>query len=451
MANILIIDDEVSILEVLSLFLQNKGHSVYTTPTGKDGLDLFYRHQPDIVFLDVRLPDRDGLDILCEIQAEQLSAKVIVMTAFHDIQTTVWAMKNGAFDYIQKPWDNETLAQVVAQALSLLEAEREKPLIEVFGKPTGMEQLIGESQPMLKVFKMVGLLCRNRAPILVEGETGTGKDLIARTIHQYSSFQNESFVVLDCSSVVATLIESELFGYERGAFTGATRTQKGKIEAAGNGTLFLDEIGELPLSLQGKFLGFLQRREYMRVGGHKMLRSDCRIIAATNRNLAEMVRQGQFKEDLLHRLHVITLHVPPLRERHSDIPLLTYHFIEKINQELHTGITTLQEGVIERLSAHLWPGNVRELENTLVEACVRARGQVILVEDLEQILERHQQLQIGTQPQEELAKLEKTHIKKILIEVQGNISEASRRLGISRPTLRRKIQKYGISLQEKTE
>jgi two-component system response regulator AtoC len=335
----------------------------------------------------------------------------------------------------------------VTQAWTLLQAEQEKPLIEVFGKPASMEELIGESRPMLNIIKTVGMLARNRAPILIEGETGTGKDLIARMVHRFSSYQDEPFVVLDCSSVVETLIESELFGYEKGAFTGANRTQKGKIEAAGNGTLFLDEIGELPLHLQGKLLGFLQRHEYMRVGATRMLHSDCRVIAATNRNLAEMVRQGQFKEDLFYRLNVVTVHVPPLRERLSDIPLLVHHFIEKINQELFTGITTLQEGVIERLMEHLWTGNVRELENTLVEACVRARGQVILVEDIDRILTRHHQLQLGTQSAEELSSLEKTHIQQILTETHGNISEASRRLGISRPTLRRKIQKYGIAFQ----
>jgi len=444
MATILLIDDDVSIQDTLKLLLRNAGHVVHTALTGNAGLEAFHQKQPDIIFLDVRLPDRDGLEILCEIQAEQRPAKVIIMTAYHDMQTTIWAMKNGAYDYIRKPWENETVTRVVEQALAVLHAEQEKPLIEVFQKPASIEELVGESEPMLEIVKMVGMLCRNRAPVLIEGETGSGKDVIARMIHQFSSSKDEPFVVLDCSSVVDTLIESELFGYERGAFTGANRTQPGKIEAAGNGTLFLDEIGELPSALQGKLLGFLQRHEYMRVGGHRMLHANCRVLAATNRNLADMVKQGHFKKDLYYRLHVVCAHVPSLRERRSDIPLLVHHFIEKINQDLQTGITTMQDGVIERLMEHPWTGNVRELENTLVEACVRARGQVILVDAIDAILNRHQQSLSRTITSEELVELEKTHIKKVLSETHGNISEASRRLGISRPTLRRKIRKYVI-------
>ena len=444
MATILLIDDDVAVVETLKLVVEGMGHAVHTAFTGCDGLELFEREKPDLVFLDVRLPDRDGLEMLCEIQAEQRPAKVIIMTAYHDMQTTVWAMKNGAYDYIRKPWKNAAITRTVRQALALLQAEQEKPLIEVFQKPAGMEELMGESEPMLEIVKTVGMLCRNRAPVLLDGETGTGKDLIARMIHQFSSYKDEPFVVLDCSSVVDTLIESELFGYERGAFTGAGRTQPGKIEAAGSGTLFLDEIGELPQTLQGKLLGFLQRHEYMRVGGHRMLHADCRILAATNRNLAAMVAQGHFKEDLYYRLNVVRVHMPPLRERRSDIPLLVHHFIEKINQELQTGITTMQEGVIERLMEHGWTGNVRELENTLVEACVQARGQVILLDAIEAILGRHRQVSAAYQSPQELVDLEKTHIEKILTETRGNISEAARRLGISRPTLRRKIRKYDI-------
>ena len=234
---------------------------------------------------------------------------------------------------------------------------------------------------------MIGVLCQNRAPVLIQGETGTGKELVARMIHRNSPYSQEPFVTLDCSSIVETLIESELFGHEKGAFTGANRVSKGKIiEAAGSGTLFLDEIGELPVNLQGKFLGFLQRREFMRVGGNQVLQARCRIIAATNRDLKEMAKQDTFKEDLYYRLKVITLHVPPLRDRLPDIPLLVNHFLQKINLDLGTDVSALQDGVMDRLMLHPWTGNVRELENALVEAIVRARGKVLLLDDLEKVL-----------------------------------------------------------------
>ena len=290
---------------------------------------------------------------------------------------------------------------------------------------------------------MIGLLSQNRAPVLIQGETGTGKELTARIIHRNSPYREEPFVTFDCSSVVETLLESELFGHERGAFTGANRTNKGKIEMAGKGILFLDEVGELPANLQKKILGFLQRREYMRVGGNQALRARCRVIAATNRNLALMVQQRKFREDLYYRLKVVTLLLPPVRERVSDIPLLVDHFLHKINLELGTDVWRLQDGAMERLMAHPWPGNVRELENTLVEAVVQARGKVILLDDLEKILAKDDVLH-ATGGKSSLTMMEKEHIEVILAEVGWNRTEASRRLGITVPTLRSKIRKYGI-------
>jgi len=307
MANILIVDDEYSILESLEMFLTEKGHDVCKAATGKEGLELFSRNRPDIVILDIRLPDHNGLDILKQMQEKDHHAKVIMITAFQDMETAIRAMKRGAYDYIRKPLDADEVEKAVDQALQVLAAERDiPPAGEKVQTPPSSEAIIGKSAQMLHIFKMIGLVCQNRAPVLIQGETGTGKELIARVIHRNSPYHEEPFVTLDCSAVVETLIESELFGYEKGAFTGAAHTSKGKIEVAGTGTLFLDEVGELPLILQGKFLGFLQRREYMRVGGQLVLQSRCRIIAATNRDLSEMARQGRFKEDLYYRLKVVT-------------------------------------------------------------------------------------------------------------------------------------------------
>ncbi|MCP4401340.1 MAG: sigma-54-dependent Fis family transcriptional regulator [bacterium] len=443
MANILAIDDELSILETLELFLQKQEHTVYTASTGTEGLTLFARYLPDIVILDIRLPDLNGLEVLKHIRQQERQAKVIMITSFQDMQTAIQTMQQGAYDYLKKPLDIDEIDKVIHRALQVLEIEQEVPLLEDFEEPETLEVIIGKSEKMLDVFKMIGLLGQNRAPVIIQGETGTGKELSARMIHRNSPYRDEPFVIFDCSSVVETLLESELFGHERGSFTGASRTNKGKIEMAGKGTLFLDEIGELPLGLQKKLLGFLQRREYMRVGGNHGLRARCRVIAATNRQLAVMVQQRKFREDLYYRLKVVTLQLPPLRERVTDIPLLVNHFLHKINLELGMNVGKLQDGVMQRLMAHPWPGNVRELENALVEAVVRARGNAILFEDLANILDMNDVLQAAGGASS-LSTMEKDHIEIMLTEVGWNKTEASRRLGITVPTLRSKIRKYGI-------
>ncbi|QTA91119.1 sigma-54-dependent transcriptional regulator [Desulfonema magnum] len=450
MAKILLIDDEYSILESLDMFLSEKGHHVFKAATGKEGLGLFRQHRPDVVILDIRLPDLNGLDILSEMQESEAAAKVIMITAFQDMETTIQAMKRGAYDYILKPLDADEVEKAVEQSLEVLKAEQDIPCAEDAEKTASSDVIIGKSEKMLEIFKMIGLLCQNRAPVLIQGETGTGKELIARVIHQNSPYNEEPFVTLDCSAVVETLLESELFGHEKGAFTGATHKNKGKIEVAGKGTLFLDEMGELPLSLQGKFLGFLQRREFMRVGGHQVLNSRCRIIAATNRDLAVMVRHGRFKEDLYYRLKVVTIYAPPLRERLSDIPLLADYFLQKINNELGAEVSKFQHGVMDRLMTHPWTGNVRELENALVEAVVRSRGKVILLEAIEKILGTYA-LQSEGPSSYSLSGVEKHHIQNTLSCVNWNRTKASRMLGISLPTLRSKIRKYGIVPHKETE
>lgn len=448
MANILVVDDEPSILETLEMFLGEKGHSVLTAPTGEKGFDLFCRHEPEVVILDIRLPDQNGLDVLRKIQKDSLNTKVIMITAFQDMETTIEAMKRGAYDYVHKPLDADEVEKSINRALRILEVDRDTPIADEIQAPLNNEIIIGKSGSMLGIFKMIGLLCQNRATVLIEGETGTGKELIARVIHHNCAFYKEPFVTLDCSAVVETLMESELFGHERGAFTGAEHVKKGKIELAGKGTLFLDEVGELPLSLQGKFLGFLQRREYTRVGGHEILKSQCRIIAATNRELDAMVKKGQFKDDLYYRLKVVTIHVPPLKERGADIPDLVNHFLQKINLELGTKVSKLQQGVMERLMAHPWTGNVRELENTLVEAVVRARGKVILLEEIEKALNTKETGSETDPTPHSLPDIEKEHILNTLEQVDWNRTRAAGILGISLPTLRKKIRKFSLNPDE---
>lgn len=445
MGKILIVDDEHSILESLEMFLGEKGHTVYTASSGLEGLDKFNKEDPDVLILDIRLPDLNGLEVLDRLQGNGCGAKVIMMTAFHDMETTIQAMKRGAYDYIHKPLDADEVERSVNRALRILEADRESPVLKKEKIPRNQEVIIGKSETMRDIFKMIGLLCQNRATVLIQGETGTGKELIARVIHANSPFCDEPFITLDCAAVVQNLLESELFGHEAGAFTGAIHRKKGKIELAASGTLFLDEVGELPLGLQGKFLGFLQRREYTRVGGHEPLLSRCRIAAATNRDLSDMARRGELREDLFFRLRVVTLQVPSLRERLSDIPELVNHFLHKINMELETDVNKLQTGVIDRLMAHHWKGNVRDLENVLVEAVVRARGRVLLLDEIERTLSMNEpSVSTGLSPSS-LNGIEKEHIEKTLSQLGWNRTRTAQALGISMPTLRSKIRKYGIT------
>jgi DNA-binding NtrC family response regulator len=444
MGKILLVDDESSILETLEMFLGEKGHEVFKAKTASLGLERFYQYEPDVVILDIRLPDRNGLDVLSQIQEIGYPSKVIMITAFQDMETTIEAMKRGGYDYIHKPLDADEVEKAVNRALDTLEVDRETPLLEEAEKPTNPEVIIGKSEKMGEIFKTIGLLCQNRATVLIQGETGTGKELIARVIHRNSLMGQEPFVTLDCSAVVETLLESELFGHEKGAFTGADCAKKGKIELAGKGILFLDEVGELPLNLQGKFLGFLQRREFMRVSGQQTIKSRCRILAATNRDRSSMVRQGKFKEDLYFRLKVITINVPPLSERASDIPHLVYHFLQKINMEMGTKVTKVQKGVMDRLMDHHWRGNVRELENVLVQAIVQSRSKVILLEEIDKILSRADPFRAIGISSYSLPRIEKDHIQKILSDVGWNRTKAAKMLGISLPTLRSKIQKYAI-------
>ena len=444
MGKILAVDDEYSILETLEMFLLEKGHDVRTATTASEGLEIFYESEPDVVILDIRLPDRNGLDVLRQMQESENPTKVIMITAFQDMETTIEAMKRGAYDYIHKPLYADEIEKAVNRALDILEADRKAPLPGDPEKPLNPEVIIGKSEKMREIFKMIGMVCQNRATVLIQGETGTGKELIARVIHRNSLHGKEPFVTLDCSSVVETLLENELFGHEKGAFTGAHIAKQGKIGMAGKGTLFLDEMGELPLGLQGKFLGFLQRHEFMRVGGHQSLKSRCRIIAATNRDLSKMVQKGRFREDLYFRLKVVTINVSPLSERLSDVPDLVHHFLRKINLELGTEVTRVQQGVMSRLMAHHWMGNVRELENVLVQAIVRARGKVILLEEIERILGADQDIRLRGTSTYSLPRMEQEHIEHTLVQVGWNRTRAAQMLGISLPTLRNKIKKYGI-------
>jgi two-component system, NtrC family, response regulator AtoC len=445
---ILIIDDELSLLESLEMFLKEKGYDVACAQSAVEGLNRCRVFDPQVIILDVRLPDLDGLDVLRQLIREGRK-NIIIITAFHDMDTTIKAMKGGAFEYLPKPIDVEELEGAIDKALKSARAAASSLKVVLDGDskyPSG--KVIGQHRAMKEIFKSIGVLSENRVTVLIEGETGTGKELIAKAIHGNSPFKEQPFQTIDCSTIVGALLESELFGHERGAFTGASGPKRGKFELAGQGTIFLDEIGEIPFPLQAKMLRFIQEKEFERLGGEKKFTSKARVIAATNRDLSAMVKQGKFREDLYYRLNVAVIKVPSLRERKADIPLLIEYILGKINRELGKRIRRVEEKALKRMMSYGWPGNIRELENTLIRVAIHTRGEVIQDDLLGPLL--------GTNPVPRPASrepggkepswkdIEKNYILDILQRTHWHLGQTCAHLGISRPTLRTKLREYGL-------
>ncbi len=442
---ILIIDDESSLLESLEMFLTEKGYEVDCALTAGEGLEKVPSFNPDVVILDVRLPDMDGLEALKRIHLRH-KKKVIIITAFHDMDTTIRAVKSGAFEYIPKPIDVEELEKALDRALEFSGTARgfrgvtlDPDFVYEAGK------IVGRSREMKEIFKAVGRLSENRVTVLIEGETGTGKELIARAIHHHSPQKEQPFRAINCSTIVSTLLESELFGHERGAFTGASAAKRGKFELAGEGTIFLDEVGEIPIELQAKLLRFLQEKEFERIGGEKRIKSNARVIAATNKDLWSMVQKGAFREDLYYRLNVATIRIIPLRERKSDIPALVEYILGKINHDLRKSIRKVEEMAVQRMMEYDWPGNVRELENVLTHAVINTQGDVILEELITPLLGRKTVREMEVPNGHSLQEIEKEYIIGVLNRTRWHLGKACGLLGLSRPTLRNKLRLYGIS------
>jgi two-component system, NtrC family, response regulator AtoC len=444
---ILIIDDERSLLESLEMFLTEKGYAVECATTAAEGFEKSDSFNPDATILDIRLPDMDGLEVLRKLRSLD-KRNIIIITAFHDMDTTIKAVKSGAFEYIPKPIDVEELERAIDRAMRFssfahgTDALSSPPLAYEEGR------IIGKSRVMKEIFKTIGILSENRVTVLIEGETGTGKELIARAIHNHSACRKQPFRIINCSAIVGTLLESELFGHEQGSFTGASYTRKGKFELAGEGTIFLDEVGEIPFELQSKLLRFLQEKEFERIGSEKKIKSNARVIAATNKDLWRMAQDGSFREDLYYRLSVATIRVPPLRERKSDIPFLIEHVLKKLNYELKKSMKRVEQGAQEKMMEYEWPGNIRELENVLTHAAINTQEEVIL-EDLVAPLvgKRFSKQDNGKEVSdgESLQNMEKDYIIKILDRTRWHLGRTCELLGISRPTLRNKLRTYGIS------
>jgi len=455
MKRIMIVDDDTSLTRTLELYFQGKDYQVTTFRTGREALEHWRLQQLDLVLLDVQLPDMDGPEVLEYAKGEELEGEVVMITAFHDTEAALKAIRLGATDYLYKPIDLDAL-DLLLEKILIQRAERERlaKLSHVLSKPYKPNQIIGRSKAMLDVIKAIAQISQTPASVLLEGETGTGKELVAQAIHQESA-PEEPFVAINCAAIVENLLESELFGYERGAFTGASQRKVGKLEIAGKGTVFLDEIGELPLELQAKLLRVLQEREFQRVGGLKTITMHARIIAATNRNLETMVQEGAFREDLYFRLKVFVIRIPPLRERPEDIIPLTEYFVQVLNQEMGKKVSRIPITHLEALTSYDWPGNVRELQNVLRRSMILSKGEIL--EFNNNWIQKKAMPQMGSSEnaakhdeEEELQSLdevEKKYIMKVLKRTRGNYGEACRILGISRPTLRRKISEYNLVLE----
>lgn len=441
---ILIVDDEQPIRETLEMVLLGKGYAVTTAHDGSSAVETFDREHPDVVILDVCLPEMSGIEVLRRLKRKQDNFTAIMVTAYHDMETTIQAMKEGAYEYIRKPIDVDELEIVIDKvAENLRLVNRLEELITDISKDYKADNIVGKSKAMQQVFKTIAMVSESRATVLVQGESGTGKELIAKAIHYNSPFRKEPFVPVNCSSLVETLLESELFGHEKGAFTGAVQRQTGKIEQARNGTLLLDEIGDISPALQVKLLRFLQEKEFDRVGGTERIKSAARIIVATNRDLHRMAAEKRFREDLYFRLKVVEIYVPPLRERREDIPLLVDYLLQKINIELHKNVNQIPKHVMDALVRYSWPGNVRELENLLTRAVVLSKGSVLLPEYIPDLFDCDK---VHPHPTEikPLSQVEMEHIRLVLTETDWNKGRTCELLRISRPTLREKIKKYNL-------
>ncbi|HOC58579.1 MAG: sigma-54-dependent Fis family transcriptional regulator [Syntrophaceae bacterium] len=459
MASILVIDDDESIVETLDLYLTEEGYSVRTALTGTDGLNKYVEKPSDVVILDIRLPDVDGFAVLEDLKEENENVKVIMITAFHDMETTIHAMKSGAFDYIHKPVNVDELDLAIRKALKSLEMEKKiDGLLMEPSRKFRVGDIIGTGNEMREIFKTIGTVSQSRTTVLIQGESGTGKELIAKVIHNNTS-PDEPFIAVNCSAIVETLLESELFGHEKGSFTGAVTRKLGKFELARFGSVFLDEISEMSFNLQAKLLRVLQEMEFERVGGKDRVKVNARIMAATNKDLKLMVKEGKFRDDLYYRLNIVSIQLPPLRTRKQDLPHLIDYLLSKINLDLHKKIIGVSGEVMEKFNNYPWPGNVRELENLLVRACVVAKGQVLGVGDFPELGKdssnaTNQQDEITnlfTQPEPgkflTLDQVEERYIRKIIKETNKNKGEVCEILGVSRPTLERKLEKYGIAFE----
>ncbi|WNG36610.1 sigma-54-dependent Fis family transcriptional regulator [Archangium minus] len=456
MAKILVIDDEANLRKVLAAILRRDGYDVTVAVDGEQGLAEFNKNGADIVVTDLVMPKAGGMEVLRSVNAANPDVPVIIITAHGTVDSAVEAIKAGAFDYVTKPFDQAELSAVIAKAAKAHDVAQRS----VRADAKARSAIIGESPQLHEVFKIIDKVADTPSTVLITGESGTGKELVASALHGASSRRDKPFIKINCAAIPHNLLESELFGYERGAFTGAVTSKPGRFELADGGTLFLDEIGEIPVEMQVKLLRALQEGEFERVGGIKTTRVDVRLVAATNRDLQAEIETGRFRKDLYYRLAVVPIVLPPLRERRGDIPMLAGHFVEKYNRKLNKKIEGITDEAMALLQGYNWPGNIRELENLIERVLLFADGPSITAKDLPDPIRQ------GSTPAPVLsaapleastgegglkdivrmkaAELEKDLITKALEETGGNVTRAARLLQISRKSLQTKMKEFGL-------
>ncbi len=450
--SVLIVDDDLAHRTMLQKLLKGWGYEVDDAEDGDVAIEKVKESPYDLILMDIKMIKLSGIEALSEIKAFNPAIPVIMMTAYSSVETAVETLKKGAYDYLTKPLNFDELQMSMKRAMDHKYLREENEILkETIGEHFDRKNIIGISRPMVKLLETVAQVAPSEATVLITGESGTGKELIAGAIHFNSSRKHGPFIKINCAALTETLLESELFGHEKGAFTGAHRRKEGKFKLADKGSLFLDEVSEMPLSMQVKLLRVLQEKEFTRVGGEEVINIDVRVIAATNKDLTVEMRHGRFREDLFYRLNVVALHVPPLRERGDDIPILAQHFLEVFAKKNNKPLKGFTPQAMDRMVRYDWPGNVRELMNAVERAVVLSRFEYVDVQDLplaiqdvgndEAITRLSPSIPAGLP----LDEVEKATIIKTLEQTGGNKSEAARRLGITRKTLHKKLKKYGLA------
>ncbi len=446
----LIVDDELSVRDSLAKWFAEEGYEVAAAESANEALTRVAEQSFDVALVDIKMRGTDGIELqrrLHEIYPDML---VIIMTGYASVETAVAALKNGAYDYVNKPLDPDEIAHIVAKAISHRRTQQENVrLKETVAEIARPSDIIGQSAAMKHVFDAIETVAPTDATVLVTGESGTGKELVARAIHSGSARRFHPLVVIHCGALTETLLESELFGHEKGAFTGAQYRKKGKFEIAEGGTVFLDEIGDISLKTQTDLLRVLQEREIVRVGGNQTIKVDFRIVAATNKDLEQLIEEGKFRPDLYYRLNVFHIELPPLRERREDIPVLVDHFVRKFSSEMGKRITRVSPAAMNGLQQYNWPGNVRELENAVERAMVVAQEPELREQDF--ALKAKNGAGLGIGDVRSLEDVEKAHILRVLDECSGNQTRTAEALGIDRVTLHHKLKKYGWNRKEKEQ
>ncbi len=446
-AVILVVDDEKNTREGLKEAIAALGYRALTAEDGRRAVEILGTEPVDIVLADLKMPGMDGLELLKKVQSLAPATVFIIMTAYGTVETAVAAMKQGAHDYLTKPVNLDQLELLIERTLKKKNLEAENIYLkEQLEKRFGFESLIGRSAPMERIYEMIRQIRNSTATVLISGESGTGKELVARAIHHQSPRSGRPFFPVHCASLAPTLLESELFGHEKGAFTGAVGQKKGRFELADGGTIFLDEVGEIPPGIQVKLLRVLESREFERVGGGRPIRVDVRVLAATNSDLEARIAEGSFREDFYYRLNVVRIHIPPLRDRREDIPLLTSYFIREFSEANGKEVSAITPRAIHLLQSYDWPGNVRELKNCVESMVVLTKSSALDIDDLPpQIRDAPSEAPVSRPSTLNLKSAEKDIIVQALRASGGNKSRAAERLGISRRTLYRKLDEYGIA------